>query len=41
MTMKKKIKVLGVDVRVNQDEYISLTDIAKNGGGKPHKIIPN
>ena len=39
--MKKKIKVLGIDVRVNQDEYISLTDIAKNGGGKPHKIIPN
>lgn len=38
--MKKKIKIQDIDVWVKLDsDYISLTDIAKNGRGRPADII--
>jgi len=38
---KQKIKVDGIDVRIDQNNYVSLTDIAKSSGDEPRLIIQN
>ena len=40
--MKKKIKIHGISIRVeavNEDDYVSLTDIARQSERRPREVI--
>ncbi|MGK0365425.1 MAG: hypothetical protein ACI85O_002491 [Saprospiraceae bacterium] len=36
---KKKIEVEGIEISFNEDDFVSLTDIAKKGDGRPADVI--